>query len=643
MSKMGRIRLSILRTGMAVVDAGLVLLSLLAAIWLRFDDKSLSWMVMNYLDGHLIPLLVFAVGCTVLLRLLNMYRYAWLHAGLEAVQSLLIASFIWTAALVLVQTAIFGRMLPRSSVMIFWLISTMTVGSLRVFFRIHIRRLQKRALSTGSCDKGFDSARRTRALVVGNADYAVGIIKAISRTSGLRHYDIIGILDGNPGHYGMLYSGVEVLGTPQMLIGFLKEMPVDVVIFALSDDMDGADIRQHVLNCRQRKIPAKVVPNFTESLTKPNHVRLEDIKVEDLLRRPMRSVDLHSFDQYITGRRVLVTGAGGSIGAGICRQLITAKPAELILLGHGENSIFRIQQELIRNYPESATRISSVIASTTSEERLDGIFREFKPDVVFHSAAHKHVPLMESNVCEAVCNNVIGTYVLAQACVRHGVKKVVHISTDKAADPSSVMGATKYLCECLIKAAAAEQTGTGFVCVRFGNVLGSRGSVIPVFAAQIENGGPVTVTDPEMTRYFMTIPEAVRLVIQAGSIGRSGELYLLDMGKPVKILDLAEDMIRLNGLEPYVDIPIIFTGIRPGEKMHEQLISASEQIESSGYDGLNRVNSSSAYSWSENTQLVLQLRAMAAGMNSREVLMAFEQCIPGYCAGAGAVLGRLVS
>jgi FlaA1/EpsC-like NDP-sugar epimerase len=341
--------------------------------------------------------------------------------------------------------------------------------------------------------------------------------------------------------------------------------------------------------------------------------------------------------------RVLVTGAGGSIGSGICRQLITAKPAELVLLGHGENSIFRIQQELIRNYPESETRISSVIASTTSEERMEGILKEFKPDVVFHAAAHKHVPLMESNVCEAVYNNVVGTYVLTRACVRNGVKNVVHISTDKAADPSSVMGATKYLCECVVKAIAAEQADTGFVCVRFGNVLGSRGSVIPVFAAQIENGGPVTVTDPEMTRYFMTIPEAVRLVIQTGAIGRSGEVYLLDMGKPVKILDLAEDMIRLNGLEPHADIPIVFTGIRSGEKMHEQLVSVNEQIEPTGYDGLNRVNSASLYSWNEMTKLVFRMKAMSEGMNGKEILSAFEQYIPGYSAGAGAVFGRLLS
>jgi len=627
------------RACVAVCDLCLLVFSFILALWLRFDDQSFISILQNSVVQHLPSILLFSLLYIGLLSAFRMYRYAWRFAGMEAAWSLLAASLLGMA-IVMVSYIMDGDMLPRSVLVMWWVISTLLIGGLRVLLRLMIRNYYS---NLNAKNITAVNIAPTRAIIVGAAEYAAGILKAVANTHSLSHYNILGVLDDRAEKKGLFYGGVRVLGTTELLKNFLDKRAIDEVIFPLSDESDGSCIREHVLECRQRKVRVKVMPNLAEMLVKPTPVKLEDISVSDLLRRPMRSLDIRTFGGYLAGKRIVVTGAGGSIGSEICRQIMQLNPAEVVLLGHGENSIFKVEQELKQLYPEMAANIFSIIASIKNASRIDRVFARFKPQVVFHAAAHKHLPLMEYNVCEAVHNNVIGTYNVAQVCIQHGVEKMVMISTDKAADPSCVMGATKWLCEAVVKSLSKTQTDTSFVCVRFGNVLGSRGSVIPLFDEQIRSGGPVTVTHPEMTRYFMTIPEAVRLVIQAGAVGKSGDVYLLDMGKPVKILDLAEDMIRLNGYEPNIDIQVVFTGIRPGEKMHEQLASSSEQVTPSKHEGLNVVKTDQAMSQKEINHLMGRLRRYVDELDGGALISLFQETIPGYANTARAVFTRLVS
>ena len=358
---------------------------------------------------------------------------------------------------------------------------------------------------------------------------------------------------------------------------------------------------------------------------------LDDLSFEELLRRKPVDAITADIGGYIKGARVLVTGAGGSIGSEICRQIASMNPATLILLGHGENSIHNIAQSLSCSFDTMKDRIHYAIASTANENRIEQMFRNYRPEVVFHTAAHKHVPIMESNEQEAVINNVIGTYNVAKACGEHSAERVVLISTDKAADPCCVMGATKWLCEEIFRSAASLWPNTSYMAVRFGNVLGSRGSVVPIFHEQIMRGGPVLVTHPEMTRYFMTIPEAVRLVLEAGAVGNSGELYLLDIGRPIRILDMAVDMIRICGLQPGRDIKIEFSGVRPGEKIHENLISDVETIEKTAWEGLSIVKRPDRFTPNELMNAIITLKNAAANGGDAHVRRVLYSFMPPQC------------
>lgn len=628
------------RVMLAFADEAVALLSLFAALWLRFDDKSLSWILNHYIDPQLAGILLSAALYFLVLAAFKLYHHAWSFAGLETIWTLLIASVVAASGMVLIQYGLYGDVMPRSVVFLYWLLSFLGVATLRLLIRVFVHWLQVTRTFSDSSEPVVTS----RTIIVGAAEQGAAILKAISQTRSLRTHEIIGFLDDRADKQGLFYGGVKVLGTTKLLKKYLDNREVDEVLFALSEDSEPEKTRQLVLECRKMKVLAKVIPDLAQQLLRPNsNMRLEDIRVEDLLRRPMRSVNIQEFGTYLTGKRVLITGAGGSIGSEICRQVMQLSPAEIILLGHGENSIFKIEQELRQSHPELASNIFSIIASIKNASRMNRVFSKFKPEVVFHAAAHKHLPLMEFNICEAVHNNVIGTYNLVNACVKNGVGKMVMISTDKAADPSCIMGATKHLCEVVVKSAAHTYARPDFVCVRFGNVLGSRGSVIPVFNDQISKGGPVTVTHPEMTRYFMTIPEAVRLVIQAGGVGRTGSIYLLDMGKPVKILDLAEDMIRLHGYEPYTDIPITFTGIRPGEKMHEQLASQKEEVMPSQHEGLNVVKTTTPLSQEEVNELIGKLRQCVEELDGGRIIEIFREVVPGYANSARAMFTRLMS
>jgi FlaA1/EpsC-like NDP-sugar epimerase len=386
----------------------------------------------------------------------------------------------------------------------------------------------------------------------------------------------IGFIDDDSSMHRYRVCDLPVFGSLSDLSGVVRKHMIDQVVIAMPS-ASGAVVREVVKNASSVGVETRTVPGLFEILSgRVGISTLREVQIEDLLRRAPVEIDLDAVSSIVTDSKVLVTGAGGSIGSELCRQVASLDPRHLILLGHGENSIFEIQNELLSRFP--GLQVTPVIADVRNPQRIREVVRAWRPHAIFHAAAHKHVPLMEANVVEAVTNNVLGTRNVVDAAALYGTKNFVLISTDKAVRPSSVMGATKRAAEIVVQL-AAHRHGANFVSVRFGNVLGSRGSVVPTFLRQIRMGGPVTITHPEMRRYFMTIPEAVQLVLQAGALGRGGEVFVLDMGEPVRIVDLAQDLIRLSGLEVGRDIELKFTGARPGEKLYEEMFFSSEMVQ----------------------------------------------------------------
>ena len=421
--------------------------------------------------------------------------------------------------------------------------------------------------------------------MVGAGDAGSVIVREMLANRSLRMTPIR-LCDDDPRKQGMRLHGVKVDGTTHDLAGILKASPPDEVVIA----MPGADgtARQRVVDaCRRASVPVKTLPGLYDLLDGDPTLlrRLREVQVEDILGRQPVNLDLASMGGYLAGQSVVVTGAGGSIGSELVRQISRLSPARLTLIDHAEDNIFQIDQWLREH---DIANVHSCVADVKDADRMRKIIAEEQPNVIFHAAAYKHVPLMEINPFSALRNNVLATRALAEIAADAGVERFVLVSTDKAVISETAMGASKALCEYVVEAEAQERPGTRFMAVRFGNVLGSSGSVIPTFRRQILEGGPVTVTDPEMTRFFMTIPEAVQLIVQAGGVGQSGDIFVLDMGDPVRIMDLAQDMVRLMGREPGKDIEISVIGRRPGEVLHERLFADDESVERTHHDKLMR-------------------------------------------------------
>jgi FlaA1/EpsC-like NDP-sugar epimerase len=497
----------------------------------------------------------------------GLYRRLWRHAGVMELERLVLAasifglgSFLLGAVLLPLVGAVPVR-LPLSVLLLDALLSALAVALPRVGVRIFSRRGKRRASGTGQ-----------RVIIAGAGSAGEIIAKELIGHPQLG-LNPIGFVDDDRRKHGHKMLNLPVMGAVSDLRALIGQHDIDSVIIAMPR-APGKLVREIVQAALEAGIQARTVPGLFEILSGRVAVgALREVQIEDLLRREPIQTDLQQVRGLATGETVLVTGAGGSIGSELCRQLAKLDPARLIVLGHGENSIFDVLHELERLAPN--VTIVPVIADVRNRERLEEVFARYRPYTVFHAAAHKHVPLMEANPGEAVTNNVLGTRNVAELAAAYGAEHFVLISTDKAVRPTNVMGASKRVAEQIVQN-IAETEGKNFVAVRFGNVLGSRGSVVPTFLRQIRQGGPVTITHPEMRRYFMTIPEAVQLVLQAGALGKGGEVFVLDMGQPVKIVDLASDLIRLSGLEPGVDIEIKFTGTRPGEKLYEELFFNSE-------------------------------------------------------------------
>jgi FlaA1/EpsC-like NDP-sugar epimerase len=597
-----------------LADIILVLVSVLGSFALRYDVGQMSF----YFPAILIMSVVALLVKIPTYYFFGLYRRLWVYASVGELK--LIAAAVSTASVltggVMLGLSAVGLVqpgMPRTALGIDWLLSLVLVGGSRFALRILSEQIG------GKTDKG----RKT--LIIGAGDAGALVARELQKTSQL-DWAPIGFLDDDPDKQNHVIYGVSVIGKVTDLASVLENRQVDEVVIAIPS-APGHVVRQITDVCRRKGIASRTMPGMYELIGGTVSVnRLREVDITDLLRRDPATIDDRLVGSSLNGKRVLVTGAGGSIGRELSRQIARWRPSELILLGHGENSIFEALLELREDFPSLS--LHPVIADVRDKPRIESVFVERRPQVVFHAAAHKHVPLMEANVAEAVTNNVLGTRNLVDAANKHGVERLVLISTDKAIRPVSVMGATKRIAE-MIVLNAAHQTGRAYSVVRFGNVLGSRGSVVPLFKKQIERGGPVTVTHPEMQRYFMTIPEAVHLVLQSAAMGAGGEVFFLNMGQPVRILDLAEDLIRLSGLEPGRDIEIAFTGIRPGEKLTEELSDESMSFSPTAHPEIVRVENDEAVDGAELNNCVDEMASLAARDETDALLRILDEVVPG--------------
>lgn len=460
------------------------------------------------------------------------------------------------------------------------LLSGILIAGVFVMYRLAGRSILSRKASAKYGNQEKTKVKAKNLLIIGAGMGAREIIITIKNSMRDR-YNIVGIIDDNKNKLNHYILGIKVIGTRYEIPRFAKEYDVDEIFFAINK-IDAVSRRKILEICQETGVKTRVLPTTEEVIDRQGAMNsLRNVQIEDLLGRDPIELDNKNIKNLIKDKTILVTGGGGSIGSELCRQIIKYKPQNLVILDIYENTLYDIERELEADYPTA--NIKAIIGSVRDKERLEEVFNKYKPNVVFHAAAHKHVPLMETSPLEAIHNNVFGTYNVVNCADKFGVEKFVLISTDKAVNPTNIMGASKRVCEMIVQT-KNKTSKTDFVAVRFGNVLGSNGSVIPLMKKQIEKGGQVTVTHKEITRYFMTIPEAVQLILQAVTYAKGGEIFVLDMGEPVKIYDLAVSLIRLMGYEPNVDIPIIITGLRPGEKLYEELLMAEEGLVSTKHD-----------------------------------------------------------
>lgn len=560
----------------------------------------------------MIYMLAASVIHTATMQAFKLYNRIWQYASigelLSIVKAVAVAATLSYAAVSLLSQSL----VPSSLGLRIFEMTLLLTGGSRFAWRVFRDSLLRKRTS------------QRRALIIGAGDCGMLIAREM-KSDPSASMQPIAFIDDDPQKHHLQVLGLPVYGSRSRIPEAVDKLDIDDIVIALPS-ASRKEIAQIIDACKLTKAKLKMIPKISDLIRGSVVVKeMRDVELEDLLGREPFRTDLRSIAGYVESKTLLVTGAGGSIGSELCRQIAGFKPGKLLLLGHGENSIYAIEAEMRNKFPE--LHIETLIADVQDRSRMESVFATFKPHVVFHAAAHKHVPLMEKNPTEAVKNNVFGTRNVADCAHRFGAERFVLISTDKAVNPTSVMGATKRIAEMYIQS-LNPLSDTIFAAVRFGNVLGSRGSVIPRFKEQIAAGGPVTVTHPHMIRYFMTIPEAVQLVVQAGSFAKGGEVFVLDMGEPVRILDLANDLIRLSGFEPGVDIDIAYTGMRPGEKMYEELLTDEEGLTSTKH---NRIFIGKP-ACPPRSPLELQLNKLESslGMDPEHVRRALGMIVPTY-------------
>jgi len=602
-------------------DLLIIVISALGSFALRTD--------LGPLFIYYLPQALWLIGISLIIKPLvyysfGLYRRMWIYASTKELKLIIVAvttaSVIVSLVIILLRAFEVLPYYPRSTLLIDWLLSLVLVGGFRFSLRV-IGETQPPSINT------FTGVRRV--LVVGAGDAGELVVREMQKNAQLRLQPVC-FLDDDTDKQKKQIHGVPVVGRVSDLPRMVVIRRIQEVIIAIPS-AHGRVIRQVADVCRTRGIPFRTMPGIYELIGgKVNVSRLREVEIADLLRREPASINDRMIGASLGGKQVLITGAGGSIGIELCRQVARWGPSSLILLGHGENSIFESLLEMEENYP--SLPIHPVIVDVRDIDRLNIIFDNLRPQVVFHTAAHKHVPLMEANIEEAVTNNVLGTRNIVEVSLNYDIERLVLISSDKAIRPSSIYGATKRLSELLVLN-AAHQYDRQFSIVRFGNVLGSRGSVVPLFERQIARGGPITITHPDMERYFMTIPEAVYLVLQASTMGQGGEVFVLNMGEQIRIQDLAEDIIRLSGLEPGTDIEIMFTGIRPGEKLSEELWDKGAHYEPTSHPDIVLLADEDLLTDPELTHIVDELVHLAREGDSTAIVDILDECIPGAAVG----------
>jgi FlaA1/EpsC-like NDP-sugar epimerase len=613
-----------------IIDVIIFLFTPLLALILRLDG---SVELDSYKSGLAVVTLLFLTVKLSVFITQGFYKHYWRYASKDE----LIQIVVLMASAVVLQNICFNLLyyftnfsvnnLPRSLPILDGMLCFLFVGGFRFSF-CELERANRRQKKI---------YRPNRVLIVGAGNGGVALVKEIQQSPKLGFHPVA-FIDDDPAKLNLRIGGLYIVGNRHNIPEVVRSLHIGRVIIAMPS-VSGRVIWEIQEICQSVRVQTSTLPGINEILNGGVRISsLRDIQIEDLLRREAIQTDVQSVCKFLGGKKVLITGAGGSIGSELCRQVLKCCPAELILIGHGENSVFNIQQELEQvlsvlrkdgEAQEPIPHLTSFIADIRFPSRLEYAFEKFRPDIVFHAAAHKHVPIMESNPPEAITNNVQGTKNLVELALRYGVEHFVMISTDKAVNPSSVMGASKRAAE-MIVLQASRRSKKPFVVVRFGNVLGSRGSVVPTFKQQIAKGGPITITDPEVCRYFMTIPEAVQLLLQAAVLGHGGEVFMLNMGQPIKIVDLAKDLIRLSGYEVGKDIEIVFTGLRPGEKLYEELFIPGEQYEPTQHDKILIAKNASDILPENLDRAVAALSEAAAKNDSNLLLFLLGQLVPEY-------------
>jgi len=545
------------------IDVILVNLSIILSLFVRFEGQ-INDQFLQYFEVYKENFILITVVKILVFYYFKLYssiwRYASINEMIKIVSASIAASALMISVLFLKQTV-----LPRSVYVIATMFDMMFIGG----FRFSVRSIS--TIYFGRKKKGQE---RKRIMVIGAGDAGAMIIREYKNHFSSTSTPVV-VVDDDRTKQGQRISGVPVEGGREYIPELVKKYSINEIVIAIPS-ASKKDISDIVRICKKTGAKLKILPGIYElidGVVSVNSIR--EVQIEDLLGREEIRIDIDEVKNYLRGKTIMVTGGGGSIGSELCRQIAIQRPSKLVMVDIYENTTYDVQNELRNSFKD--LNLNVYIASVRDKQRISELIRSEMPDIIFHAAAHKHVPLMEDSPKEAIKNNVFGTWNLARAAIESGVDKFVMVSTDKAVNPTNVMGASKRLCEIIVQS-MNPLSKTEFVAVRFGNVLGSNGSVIPLFKKQIASGGPVTVTHPEVIRYFMTIPEAVQLVLQAGAMAQGGEIFVLDMGEPVRIMDLAEDLIRLSGFEPYVDIPIEIVGLRPGEKLFEELLLDEEGI-----------------------------------------------------------------
>lgn len=601
-------------------DLVLIVLAVLGTFVLRFELGPLFYL---YLPFAYWMILVSLIVKPIVYYFFGLYRRLWLYASIQELKLIAAAVTFASASVALVMLLLYTLNVVdaylRSVFVIDWLLSLLAVGGLRFTLRL-VAEMNKNHISSLP-----GATRVKRVLIVGAGDAGAMVVRELQKNPQLNLIPV-GFLDDNPTKLKQQIHGVPIVGTVSDLTRVLDRLHVDEVIIAIPS-APGRVVRTVADVARLKGVPFRTMPGIYELIGgKVSVSRLREVDITDLLRRQPTRIRDEKVGSTLSGKIVMVTGAGGSIGRELCRQIARWEPEQLIMIGHGENSIFDALLELKEAFPSLA--INPVIADLRDRKRLENVFTQFKPQVVYHTAAHKHVSLMEINIEEAVTNNVQGTKNLVEISILNDVDRLVMISTDKAIRPVNIMGATKRIAE-MIVLDAGRRAGKSYSVVRFGNVLGSRGSVVPIFNSQIARGGPITITHPDMKRYFMTIPEAVYLVLQAAGMGQGGETFVLNMGQQVRILDLAEDLIRLSGLEPGRDIEIVFTGVRPGEKLSEDLWDEGFQFKSTEHPDIFRLDTTEPLLGDRLSNTVESLIQLARDGKSSEIIDLLDNFIPG--------------